>query len=95
MLQVILDYSERLEQQTPKIEYFATSLPAMLLFEDDLEKRNKIEALFLRGQALFGLGRTGDAKKLIGEVLHMNLNHAGAADLLKQIDLLREIADLE
>ena len=67
----------------------------MLLFEDDLEKRNKIEALFLRGQALFGLGRTGDAKKLMGEVLELNQNHAGAADLLEQIDLLREIAGLK
>jgi len=95
MLQVVFDYSEQLEQQTPTIDYFATSLPAMLLFEDDLEKRNKIEALYLRGQALFGLGRTGDAKELMGEVLELNLNHAGAADFLEQIDLLREIANLE
>jgi tetratricopeptide (TPR) repeat protein len=95
LFQDVLDYSEQLEQQTPKIDYFATSLPAMLLFEDDLEKRNKIEALFLRGQALFGLGRTEEAKKLIGEVLELNQNHAGAADLLEQISLLREIAGLE
>jgi tetratricopeptide (TPR) repeat protein len=95
MLLAILEYSERLEHETPTIDYFATSLPAMLLFEDDLERRNRIEALFLRGQALFGMGKIADARDLMNDVLQLNLNHAGAADLLEQFDLLRKIATLK
>jgi tetratricopeptide (TPR) repeat protein len=91
----ILDYAEQLERQAPKIDYFATSLPAMLLFEDDLEKRNRIEALYLRGQAFFGLGKTAEAVRCFHEVLELDRNHAGAADLLEQIGWLRGIAGLE
>ena len=54
----ILNYSTELASTEAKIDYFATSLPAMLLFEEDLERRNQIEALFLRAQALSGLGVT-------------------------------------
>jgi hypothetical protein len=43
--------SEYLESTAQKIDYFATSLPAMLLFEVDLVRRNKHHALFLRSQA--------------------------------------------
>jgi tetratricopeptide (TPR) repeat protein len=91
----ILDYAEQLERQVPEIDYFATSLPAMLLFDDDLEKRNRIEALYLRGQAFLGLGKSADAVRCFHEVLELDRNHAGAADLLEQIGMLREIAGLE
>jgi tetratricopeptide (TPR) repeat protein len=95
LFQSILDYAEQLERQVPKIDYFATSLPAMLLFEDDLEKRNRIEALFLRGQAWLGLGKTTEALRCFNEVLELDRNHAGAADLLEQSGLVREMAGLE
>ncbi len=95
LFQSILDYAEQLERQVPKIDYFATSLPAMLLFEDDLEKRNRIEALYLRGQALLGLGKTAEAVRCFNEVLELDRSHAGAANLLEQIQFLREIAGLE
>ena len=36
LFEQILNRSSELEQETPRIEYFATSLPAMLLFEEDL-----------------------------------------------------------
>ena len=40
----IYDHSIELERTPPKIDYFATSLPAMLLFNEDLAQRNRIEA---------------------------------------------------
>ena len=50
-----LAYAAALEKETPKIDYFATSLPAMLLFEEDLRKRQYITATFLKALALLGL----------------------------------------
>ncbi len=81
----IYDYSLELELAQPKIDYFATSLPAMLLFNEDLVRRNHIDALFLRAQALTGLSRTAESKSLLQEVLTLDRSHAGASDLLKQL----------
>jgi tetratricopeptide (TPR) repeat protein len=85
IFQQIYDYSLQLQQQIPRIDYFATSLPAMLLFENDLSKQNQIEAKFLRAQALLGLDREKEAKDLFNEVLQLDRNHAGAADLIEQL----------
>jgi tetratricopeptide (TPR) repeat protein len=84
MFRGIYAYSLELERQTPQIDYFATSLPAMLLFEDDLSKRNVTAAKFLRAQSLFGLHKTSEAEVLLLEVLQLDKNHMGAADLIAQ-----------
>ena len=63
------------------IEYFTTSLPTMLLFNDDLQKRNLVEARFLEAQALYGLGDLAGAQRLLDEVLALDPYHAGAMDL--------------
>lgn len=81
----IYDYSLELERTQPKIDYFATSLPAMLLFNEDLVQRNHINALFLRAQALTGLSRIAESKSQLQEVLTLDRSHAGASDLLKQL----------
>jgi tetratricopeptide (TPR) repeat protein len=86
LFQRILDYSAQLERTEPRIDYFATSLPAMLLFNDDLVRRNRIEALFLRAQANSGLNRPNVAVALLREILALDCSHAGASDLLQQID---------
>lgn len=85
LFQQIYDYSLDLEATEPKIDYFATSLPAMLLFEEDLKRRNLIEARFLRAQAFAGLQRDQEAEQLLKNLLAEDSNHTGAADLLQQI----------
>lgn len=85
LLEEIFRYSLELEATEPTIDYFATSLPAMLLFNEDLQRRNLIEAHFLRAQALAGLERHGEAEQLLENLLAEDGNHAGAADLLQQI----------
>ena len=87
IFQEIYDYSLELQQQTPKIDYFATSLPAMLLFEENLVLRQEISAKFLRAQALLGLGRFAEGTALLEEVRELDANHSGAADLLSAIEL--------
>jgi len=53
----------------------------MLLFDDDLQFRQETTAVFLQAQALLGLGRKAEAKKLLAIVLRRDPNHALAADL--------------
>jgi hypothetical protein len=84
IFRTIYDYSLALEQQTPKIDYFATSLPAMLLFEEDLRARQSITARFLRSQAWLGFGEQQKALDLLHEVQGLDRSHTGAIDLLRE-----------
>jgi hypothetical protein len=85
LFEQILSYSHTLTQTAPGIDYFATSLPTMLLFEDDLETRNRIEVAFLQAQALFGLGKAREAEALLVRILRVDGNHSGAHDLADQL----------
>lgn len=81
LLRELLAYAKCLAQAPAKIDYFATSLPTMLVFDDDLQRRQLITATFLQAQAHLGLGRAAEAKKLLSKVLRLDPNHALAADL--------------
>jgi tetratricopeptide (TPR) repeat protein len=80
----LLAYAQQLQITNAKIDYFATSLPTMLLFDDDLQFRQETTALFLQAQAHLGLGKKSSAKILLQKVLRRDPNHALAADLNSQ-----------
>jgi tetratricopeptide (TPR) repeat protein len=84
LLQQILDYAFSLDSRMPSIDYFATSLPAMLLFDEDLKQRQTITACFLKAQAMIGLGQTQEGIFLLNEVLKMDQSHSVAIDLLRE-----------
>jgi len=86
LLRSILVYAEGLERQETKIDYFATSLPAMLLFEDDLQKRNRATATFLEAQAWLGLGDRDRAQQLLNRLLDLDPSHTLGADFLQQLE---------
>ena len=86
LLGQLLAYGRKLARTPAKIDYFATSLPTMLVFDEDLQKRQRITALFLQAQARLGLGQAGAAKKLLAEILRRDPNHALAADLCASLN---------
>ena len=61
-----------------KIDYFATSLPNFLLFEDDLAKRQRIDCLYLRGLANLALGKRDKAAEDFRTVLDGDPSHLWA-----------------
>jgi len=81
----LLAFARQLRRTPAKVDYFATSLPTMLLFEDDLLFRQETTALFLEAQAQLGLGRKSAARKLLAKVLARDPNHAAANDLSHQL----------
>ena len=89
LFRVILAYSHKLEQEQPNIDYFATSLPAMLLFEEDLRTRNRLDALYLAAQASYGLSATQESQNgtanLLAHVLVEDNNHIHAFLLLQEL----------
>jgi tetratricopeptide (TPR) repeat protein len=78
-------YSCELEASKVEIDYFASSLPTMLTFEEDLQRRTKIDSLFLRAQALAGLNRSLEAEEFLERTLKLDPNHAGAMDFREQL----------
>jgi tetratricopeptide (TPR) repeat protein len=91
----IAAYADELDVQEPKIDYFATSLPAMLLFREDLRHRNHVLAAFLRAQATYGLDGPEAAIPMLHAVLTLDSNHAGASDLLQEAKLAARTTTLQ
>jgi tetratricopeptide (TPR) repeat protein len=81
----LLAYARRLQKQRAKIDYFATSLPTILLFDDDLRSRQETTAIFLQAQAYSGLGKRSKARALLRIVLRRDPSHALASDFLKDL----------
>jgi tetratricopeptide (TPR) repeat protein len=67
----------------PKIDYFATSLPNLLLFDDDLEKRNRIDSAVLAALASDGLGESEKAVELLEQVIAEDPNHVFAIEMVE------------
>jgi len=66
----------------PKIDYFATSLPNLLLFDEDLGKRNRIESVLMSALAHHGLGKVEAAARQLEEVMAIDPNNLFAAEML-------------
>ncbi|MEI7908677.1 MAG: DUF5107 domain-containing protein [Verrucomicrobiota bacterium] len=81
----LLAYAQQLKKSQAKVDYFATSLPTMLLFDDDLQVSQETAALFLQAQARLGLGQMSVARKLLATVLQRDPNHPLAHDLNNEL----------
>ena len=70
-----------------KIDYFAVSLPDLLVFDQDLDLRNKVHCHYLMGLGYMGLGNgtQPEAEKNFNIVLKIDLNHFGSALHLNMI----------
>ena len=79
----------KLRYTKANIDYFATSLPTMLLFEENLQHRQETTSLFLEAHALLGSAKKSAAKKLLASVLSRDPNHEPASDLLAVSSLNR------
>jgi len=77
-----------------RIDYFAVSLPDMLVFDIDLDRRNYIFCNYLIGLGKMGLGDMEQSKQFLEKVLGMDNNHQGAAIHLRMADYFKQINGL-
>ncbi|GAA4100810.1 DUF5107 domain-containing protein [Mucilaginibacter panaciglaebae] len=61
-----------------KIDYFAVSLPNLLIFDDDLNVRNKAHCFYIQGLGYLGLGQHDKAVQIFNKVLAIDAAHFGA-----------------
>ncbi len=81
----LIDYGEQHMNDDVRIEYFAVSLPDFLIFEDDLNVRNKAHCCYLLGLGNLGLGNGEQAELFLKKALEYDGNHLNAVRYLKGI----------
>lgn len=84
-LRELLRYAEMQEHIEAKIDYFATSLPNLLLFDEDLTKTHRARCLLLAAFANVGLKQPKEAVRLLHEVLKLDPNSLFAQLELKDM----------
>jgi len=89
MLNALLNHARELEQTPAKIDYFATSLPTMLLFHDDLDRRQQVLALTMQAQALGGLGQLEQAQQIIERAIELDRYDTAAVDAKAWLESLK------
>ncbi|NBF39000.1 MAG: DUF5107 domain-containing protein [Spirochaetes bacterium] len=78
LLHRLRDYGETHLDDAIQIDYFAVSLPDFLVFEEDLDERNRRFCLYLWALGEWGLGRPEAAGRNLRAVLDTDPGHAGA-----------------
>ena len=71
----LMDYGERHLNDVVKNDFFAVSLPDFLIFEDDMDKRNKAHCYYLMGLANLGMGQKEKAVEEFDKALEYDFNH--------------------
>lgn len=66
-----------------KIDYFAVSLPDLLIWDDNLDRRNRIHCNYLMGLGYLGLENKAEAISSLQKTCSMDINHMGAQIHLK------------
>ncbi|MCU0316414.1 MAG: DUF5107 domain-containing protein [Fimbriimonadaceae bacterium] len=84
----LLAFALDLADQLPKTDYFATSLPTFLTFEQDALKYHRARAALLRGQARALLGQSYEALVDIDYVIDQRPEVALARDLRQSLRAL-------
>ena len=62
-----------------RFDFFAVSLPDLLIFDEDLNERNRVHCLFMMALGLLGKGETEKARGIMDEISTINPNHQGIA----------------
>ena len=73
----LVDYGKKHIDDDVKTDYFAVSLPDLLIFEENLNERNKKHCLFMMSLGYLGLGMTEKYNECAEKLLAMDNAHQG------------------
>lgn len=73
----LISFAEERVTQKVKIDYFAVSLPDLLLWEEDLQARNTLFCHYLMGLGYLGLEETEKAKASFQKAQQLDIHHQG------------------
>lgn len=73
----LISYGEKHLYDVFKMDYFAVSLPDLQIWEDDMDKRNRIHCYYLMGLGYLGLQDTDRAREYFERAAALDNNHQG------------------
>ena len=73
----LTSYGEKHLFDKIKMDYFAVSLPDLLIWEDDLTIRNVIHCKYMMALGYWGLNQKEKSVRLLSEVERLDINHQG------------------
>jgi len=88
----LVAHTELLARTPAKIDYFATSLPALLLFDDDPQARQDLAVELLRAQLALLAGDRAQARRHLDTVLGADPSHELALDLARRLEHSRSLS---
>lgn len=87
----LISFAEQHINDTIEIDYFAVSLPDLLVFDQDLDVRNYLHCIYLKGLAELGLGNYNSSELHFTKVLKQNINHQGVLQHQHMQALLKQL----
>ncbi len=63
------------------MDYFAVSLPDLLIWEDSLDRKNEIHCKYMLALGYYGLGNKDKARRYLDEIRQLDINHQGIQSL--------------
>lgn len=73
----LIGYADKHMNDEVKIDYFAVSLPDFLVFDEDLDKQNKVHCLFMKALGMFGKGEKEKCFEILNEAFALEKYHFG------------------
>jgi len=87
----LIKYGEEHLEDEVRVDYFAVSLPNLLVFEDDLSIRNRAHCYFIQGLGYLGLEEVTAANIAFSKVLELDAEHLGAKTHINMPIELRKV----
>ncbi len=85
----LIQYGKNNINKEIKIDYFAVSLPDLMIFDDDLNVRNNIHCNFLLGLGYLGLNEYNRAEYYFNQVVELEPAHIGAVIHKSMLDSMK------
>lgn len=82
----LISYGEAHIYDEVKMDYFAVSYPDLLIFDENLTRKNKAHCNYLMGLGNYGLGKTEQAKEYFRKTLEYDSYHLLAKMYLRELD---------
>jgi tetratricopeptide (TPR) repeat protein len=91
----LLEFSNQHFSDNVSIDYFAVSLPDLLVFDTDLNEKNQVHCRYIKGLGELGLKHYGPAANLFNDVLFHDCSHPGAIMHLDMISFFKMLEPKE
>ncbi len=80
-----IEYADKHMNDNIEIDYFAVSLPDFLIFDVDLNRKNRVHCLFMAALGYLGMGDEIKAKEYALKGLQLDKCHMGLNDIVRKM----------